>query len=264
MSKHYSPVDLQNRVKVINSPNGSSASDLATFGQLQTAIEGLKNKDPVVVASQANIVIATALNNGDTVDGVALVTGDRVLVKSQTASEENGIYIVGVTPVRSDDASTATELNNILVGVTGGTDIGTVQRQTATVVTLGTDPVVFVNFGIDATVQATETVAGKAELATQAETNTGTDDTRIVTPLKLATNLGTKFSNGTIGDGATQNPIYNHNLGTRDVEVEARLNASPYSKVDVDWEATDTNNVTFMVTGTPLTSAELAVHVSKI
>lgn len=34
---------------------------------------------------------------------------------------------------------------------------------------------------------ASETVAGKAELATQAETNTGTDDARIVTPLKLTT-----------------------------------------------------------------------------
>lgn len=38
---------------------------------------------------------------------------------------------------------------------------------------------------------ATETSAGIAEIATQAETNTGTDDARIVTPLKLKTNLTT-------------------------------------------------------------------------
>lgn len=44
---------------------------------------------------------------------------------------------------------------------------------------------------IDNVPQATETVAGKAELATQAETNTGTNDTTIVTPLKLKTNLTT-------------------------------------------------------------------------
>jgi hypothetical protein len=36
---------------------------------------------------------------------------------------------------------------------------------------------------------ATETTAGIAEIATQAETNTGTDDARIVTPLKLKANL---------------------------------------------------------------------------
>jgi hypothetical protein len=38
---------------------------------------------------------------------------------------------------------------------------------------------------------ATETVAGIAELATQAETDAGTDDQRIVTPLKLRTAVGT-------------------------------------------------------------------------
>lgn len=36
---------------------------------------------------------------------------------------------------------------------------------------------------------ATETIAGVAEVATQAETNTGTDDGRFVTPLKFATRL---------------------------------------------------------------------------
>lgn len=37
---------------------------------------------------------------------------------------------------------------------------------------------------------ASETVKGIAEIATQAETNTGTDDARIVTPLKLANYTG--------------------------------------------------------------------------
>lgn len=55
----------------------------------------------VRVATVANITIATALNNGDTLDGVVLATGDLVLVKDQTASEENGIYEVGVAPVRA-------------------------------------------------------------------------------------------------------------------------------------------------------------------
>jgi hypothetical protein len=41
------------------------------------------------------------------------------------------------------------------------------------------------------TPSATETVAGKAEVATQTETNTGTDDVRFITPLKLKTNLTT-------------------------------------------------------------------------
>lgn len=50
----------------------------------------------------------------------------------------------------------------------------------------GTDRVHITNSSAPV-VAASETVAGKAELATQAETNTGTDDNRIVTPLKLTT-----------------------------------------------------------------------------
>ena len=49
------------------------------------------------------------------------------------------------------------------------------------------DPVADDVFGVGDVPQATETVQGIAELATQAEVDAGTDDERIVTPLKLAT-----------------------------------------------------------------------------
>ena len=52
------------------------------------------------VATTQNITIATALNNGDTIDGVALATGDFVLVKNQTTASENGVYKVQSTPAR--------------------------------------------------------------------------------------------------------------------------------------------------------------------
>lgn len=42
---------------------------------------------------------------------------------------------------------------------------------------------------------SSETVSGRIELATQAETNTGSDDTRAVTPAKLASNITTLFGN---------------------------------------------------------------------
>jgi len=69
-------------------------------------INGLDVRAPVRVASiGSDITIATP---GTTLDGVTLVTGDRILLKDQTLSEENGIYIFGIdgtTPlVRSDDA----------------------------------------------------------------------------------------------------------------------------------------------------------------
>jgi len=50
--------------------------------------------------------------------------------------------------------------------------------------------------------QATESTAGIAEIATQTEVNTGTDDTRIVTPLKLATRLSGMAIKSTFTNGA--------------------------------------------------------------
>ena len=50
--------------------------------------------------------------------------------------------------------------------------------------------------------QATESQAGIAEIATQTETNTGTDDQRIVTPLKLATYTSGMAKKITANNGA--------------------------------------------------------------
>ena len=51
-------------------------------------------------ATTANITISTALNAGDSIDGVVLADEDRVLVKNQSTASQNGIYIVGTTPAR--------------------------------------------------------------------------------------------------------------------------------------------------------------------
>ena len=48
----------------------------------------------VRVAATTNVAIATALENGDTVDGVVLATGDFVLLAGQTAPAQNGVYQV--------------------------------------------------------------------------------------------------------------------------------------------------------------------------
>jgi len=74
-------------------------------------------------ASTANVDIATELENGDTLDGVTLVTGDRVLIKDQTAPAENGVYVVQATgaAIRSEDADSEDELINYALFVSEGT-----------------------------------------------------------------------------------------------------------------------------------------------
>jgi hypothetical protein len=91
-------------------------------------IRGVSWKQPCRVATTANITISTALNNGDSIDGVTLATGDRVVVKDQTTGSENGIYVVGATPVRAFDmdqdlttAVPAEEIAGAFVWVLAGT-----------------------------------------------------------------------------------------------------------------------------------------------
>lgn len=52
---------------------------------------------------------------------MTLATGDRVLVKNQTAGAENGIYVVGPSPARAEDFDTSAEIVGAIVLVTEGT-----------------------------------------------------------------------------------------------------------------------------------------------
>lgn len=159
-------------------------------------------KAPVKVATTANGTLASDFENGDTIDGVALVTGDRILLKNQSSQSENGIYIVAASgaPSRSSDANVASELEGAAVTVQQGTsNANTTWIQTTDGVTLGSSNIVFAQLGASVP-DAAESTKGIAELSTQAENNTGTDDARIITPLKLK-NLDRDSS--ALSDGAT-------------------------------------------------------------
>ena len=83
----------------------SAATDAATKGYVDAVAEGLKPKAAVRVATLVAGTLATSFEDGDTIDGVLLATGDRILIKDQAAPAENGIYVVQATgaPVRASD-----------------------------------------------------------------------------------------------------------------------------------------------------------------
>lgn len=233
--------------RIINLPDGVNNQDAATVAQLRAAIEGLAAKDDVRVRTGSNISLASP---GATVDGVTMALNDRVLVAGQTAGAENGIYIwngAAVPMTRSADASTGAELLSALVPVTEGTSAGTVWRQTAVNITLGTTAVTFVAFGT-VSPPASEATAGIAEIATQAETDAGTDDQRIVSPLKLANWAGrVRRLSQTIGDGTATQFTITHNFNTRDVDVRVRRTSGNFDTVlvDVDYPTVNTARITF-------------------
>ena len=100
------------------------------------------------LASTDDIDLAVASDPGN-IDGFALVSGDRILLKVQDDSFENGIYAVDdpadpITWSRSNDANSIAELNKSSVFITEGSVAGgTTFLQTAVVGTIEVSPVVY-------------------------------------------------------------------------------------------------------------------------
>ena len=129
----------------------SNSTHAATKGYVDSVAEGLHIHASAVAATTTNIDLATALENGDVLDGVTLATGDRVLVKNQSNAAQNGIYVVQASgaAVRATDFDAPAEVDGgDFIFVTGGTvndNTGWVQTSTG-VTTIGTDPIVFTQF----------------------------------------------------------------------------------------------------------------------
>ncbi|MCW2764031.1 MAG: hypothetical protein JWR85_4232 [Marmoricola sp.] len=248
-------LDFGSARRIINLPNAASAQEPATLSQLQSAIEGIAWKDNVRVRAPVNITIATP---GANIDGIAMAANDRFLAPNQTTTTENGIYIwngAAVPATRALDANTFDELESAVVTVDEGTSAGVTYRQSAVNGVIGTNAPVFTTFGT-AAAAASETVSGVAELATQAETDAGADDARIVTPLKLATSpFATKKFNANIGDASATSIAVNHNLNTRDVEVEVYRNSGNFDSVIAEIQRTTVNQVTIVFDTAPAVNA---------
>lgn len=137
----------------------TDASHAATKGYVDAARTGLDVKDSVRAATTAAITLSSGLENGDTIDGVTLVTGDRVLVKNQDTASENGIYVVKASgaPDRATDADTSAEVTaGMFTFVAEGTangDTGWVLSTNDTI-TLGTTGLTFVQFSGAGTITA--------------------------------------------------------------------------------------------------------------
>lgn len=126
----------------------TSDSHAATKSYVDTVANGLKWKQSVKAATTANGTLATAFANGQTVDGVTLATGDRILIKDQSTGSENGIYTVNASgaPTRATDADSGSELVAASVNVEQGTsNADTDWVCTNNSITLGSTSITFVS-----------------------------------------------------------------------------------------------------------------------
>jgi hypothetical protein len=172
---------------------------------------GLKIAAPVVAATIAPVTLTglTAIFANAIIDGVTLVAGDRLLVKNQSTTSENGIYIISTTPtipVRATDFNEPTEINNGFVLVNGGTtQNGSGWAVTSTVTVspsgVGTDPIVFTQFA-----------SGLSGLSKSSVGLGNVDNTSDISkPLSTATITALAGKQGLIGGAAST--ITTSNLG---------------------------------------------------
>lgn len=251
-------LDLLNQ-KVTNLADPSANTDAANKQYVDNVARGLQWKDPVRAATTANGALSTAYANGQSIDGVTLETGDRILIKNQTAGSENGIYIVNTSgaPTRALDADSGTEIKaSLAVTVSEGTTNGdTVWMATTNgPITIGTTATTWGQLGGGGQTYsggnginvsgATISVVAASQGGISVGGSGVSVDTSVVAR-KASTN---------IGNGAATSIAFVHNLGTKDVVVSVR-EVSSDAFVLADWVATDTNTVTITFAVAPASNA---------
>jgi hypothetical protein len=140
-------LDLNSK-KITNLADPASAQDAATKAYVDGVAQGLDIKASVRLATASSI---SSLSGAQTIDGTAVATNDRILVKNHTTASQNGIWIAntGGAWTRAPDANVWTELISAFTFV----EEGTANADTSWVSTvnaggaLDTTAVTFVQFG---------------------------------------------------------------------------------------------------------------------
>ena len=249
-------LDLQNQ-RIQNVADASSATDAVTKQQLDAAIAGFSWKQPVRVATTANGTLATAFANGQTIDGVTLATGDRILIKDQSTGADNGIYTVNSSgaPTRATDADSTSELKAATVYVTSGTvNADKSFNLTTDNVTVGTTSQSWAQVGSGGTTYSAGN--GLTLASTTFSVNAGTGIIADGTSTRIDpaySGLSKRFS-ANIGDGTSTSIAVTHSLGTKDIVWSLRLNSDD-SYFLTDGVATSTSVLTLTFATAPASNA---------
>jgi len=239
----------------------SSGTDAANKTYVDTAVTGLSWKSAVRVATTANGTLASAFANGQTVDGVTLVTGDRILLKDQSTGADRGIYVVNASgaPTRASDNDTGPEMLGAAVMVLEGTaNANTQWVQTVDgTITVGTTTTTWTQFGGGASYTAGDGLVLTANDFSVGEglgIVVGSNDVAIdpaVVVQKYAVS---------IGNGSATSIDVSHGLNTVDITYSVKT-VSDGSIVQPDATVTDSDTLTLVFDVAPTTNQyRVVVH----
>lgn len=256
--------------KITNVTDPTNPQDASTKAYTDAVAAGLSPKEEVRAATTANGTLATAFANGQTIDGVALVTGDRILLKAQTAGAENGIYVVAASgaPTRATDADSAGDLG----GASTFVNEGTVNANTLWVMTtndpltVDTTALVWAQFGGPGEYTASLGVAKVGSdfqienSGVLAVAHGGTGSATAATALAALGGVG-KYAVD-VGDGSATAYVLTHGLAaSRDKQVTVYRATTPWDTVVCDVEMTSTTTITLRFAVAPTTAQFRAVVV---
>lgn len=235
-----------NNQQLVSLADPTTAQGAATKNYVDNAVQqsaaGIDSKPSVRVVSTSNLT----LSGLQTIDGVTLSVGDRVLAVGQTTASQNGVYSVasGVWSRATDADQTGEITPGAFWYVEEGSAFKTSQWRcnNTGVITLGTTAITIVQFGAANVYSAGYGLAlTGGTFSVQLASSSGLVST--ASGLAIDTTVVSRKAAITIThDGSTTSFSALHNLNTQDVNVSI-LDASK-NAVIVDWTATTNNTVT--------------------
>lgn len=234
----------------------------ATKAYVDNAAVGLFWKEPVRAATTANIT----LSGTQTVDGVSLGAGDRVLVKDQSSASENGVYVVAAGAwSRAGDMNAAGEFSGTAMFV----QEGTTYADTAFVCTndgdvnVGTTAIAFVQFAGNGSIVGGDGIAVTGNsVAVDLATNAGLE----INGGKLRAKVKANSGIGLNADGLSVLAKNGVQIDT-DGSLHLRLDGSTLAQAGSGVKIADGGVGTAQLAGLAVTAAKLgnnAVETSKI
>jgi len=228
-------------------------------GGTWSVINGTWTIASLVSTTQFTFVVGTAPTGSYTASTATEVTaGDRVIVKNEAATANNGIYVVtqvGTAALpyiltRATDSDTPGDIKGATAFVTRGTtNGGTTWTMTTTGgITLGTTGMTWTQFSGASTATAG---GGLTATGNVFAVGAGTGITVNADDVAINTSVVARKFVAQIGNGSLTTIVANHALGNQWVNCQVFLNSGTFEEVECDIQLTDANNVTLIFSVAP-------------